>query len=104
MAAPQPVAMSLTFRGVKAFLRFTTRLYFDRIHVTGRKNLPEGVCIMAGNHPSGLLDPLVIMAALPEKNISSVCYSTTDSEDSTCQCSTTATAETTDQCITTNSA
>lgn len=67
-----PEARSLSFRLVKSFLGFTTRLYFDRIHVAGRKNLPPGVCILAGNHPSGLLDPLVVMSAIPEKTISGV--------------------------------
>ena len=70
--APPEAARSVTFRAVKAFLGFTTRLYFDRIHVSGRKNLPAGVCILAGNHPSGLLDPLVVMSAIPEKTISGV--------------------------------
>jgi len=47
-------------------------MYFDRMHVRGRLNLPPGPCILAGNHPSGLLDPLVMMSVLPEKQISSV--------------------------------
>ena len=36
--------------------------------VRGRRNLPagNGAAIFAGNHPSGLVDPMVLMAAMPE--------------------------------------
>ena len=70
--------MATARRVVKRFLRAVTNTYFSRIQVRGRKNLPadpRAGCIFAGNHPSGLLDPLVIMAAIPDHDVTSVAKS-----------------------------
>ena len=63
---------------VRKLIHFSTSIYFSKIEVRGVHNLrrrmgasPNGV-IFAGNHPSGLVDPMVIMSALKHANISSV--------------------------------
>ena len=62
---------------VRNFVHFLTRLYISDIEVRGLRNLQrlgsgKSGAIFAGNHPSGLLDPMVVMTALPDKKISSV--------------------------------
>ena len=62
---------------IRKFIHFMTRLYVSKIEVRGLRNLqsinrPDHGAIFAGNHPSGLLDPMAVMAALPELNISTV--------------------------------
>ena len=62
---------------IRKFIHFMTRLYVSKIEVRGLRNLqsidrPDHGAIFAGNHPSGLLDPMAVMAALPETNISTV--------------------------------
>ena len=58
---------------VKKLLRFVTNVYFERVRVRGYRNLPSNPSyIFAGNHPSGLIDPCVIMAALPYVDVSCV--------------------------------
>jgi 1-acyl-sn-glycerol-3-phosphate acyltransferase len=59
--------MALLRTGVKRFLLGMADTYFERISVAGRSNVPriDGKlmpCIYAGNHPSGLVDPVVLMA------------------------------------------
>ena len=63
--------------GVRSFIHFLTRLYISDVEVRGLRNLQRlqsgsSGAIFAGNHPSGLLDPMVVMTALPDKKISSV--------------------------------
>ena len=55
--------MGRTYDGIRMFLRRITLAYFKEIQVHGRRNIPDGPVIFAGNHPSGLLDPLNIMYA-----------------------------------------
>ncbi len=44
-----------------AFLRLVTRVFFRTIEVVGRDHVPaEGPVIFVGNHPSSLVDPVVI--------------------------------------------
>ena len=48
-------------------------MYFDHIAVHGRRHIPHGVpAIFASNHPSGLLDPMVLMASLPDRHITGI--------------------------------
>ena len=85
--------------GVRKLLHFTTHVYFSKIEVRGLRNVqnlanlssaggaaggtgggvnagatnpPKSGAIFAGNHPSGLVDPMVIMSALPDMPMSSV--------------------------------
>ena len=88
---PSPSPLDAVLRaGVRRLLHFTTHLYFSRVEVRGLRNLqglrvglgdPAGgagtstnatTAIFAGNHPSGLVDPMVIMSALPRAPMSSV--------------------------------
>jgi len=46
---------------MKVWIRCTAWLFFEKIIVRGRENLPkEGPVILASNHPNSFLDPLVI--------------------------------------------
>jgi glycerol-3-phosphate O-acyltransferase/dihydroxyacetone phosphate acyltransferase len=42
------------------FLTLVSRVFFRRIEVSGRSQLPTGPLILIGNHPNSLLDPLLI--------------------------------------------
>eukprot|EP01134_Creolimax_fragrantissima_P004904 CFRG4904T1 len=64
--------MTFVQQAVKGLLRLVTKTYFRKIVVDGKKYLPHDVCIFAGNHPSGLIDPLVLLTALPDIPMSSV--------------------------------
>eukprot|EP00756_Hemistasia_phaeocysticola_P059074 Hpha_TRINITY_DN3577_c0_g1::TRINITY_DN3577_c0_g1_i1::g.25636::m.25636 len=64
--------MSVGQSSVRWLLNKVTRTYFKRVEVRGKRNLPGGACIIAGNHPSGVIDAMVLMTALPERRISSV--------------------------------
>ena len=61
---------------IRNFIHFMTRLYISEIEVRGLRNLQKinvkHGAIFAGNHPSGLLDPMAVMTALPDTNISTV--------------------------------
>ena len=58
---------------VRGAMRFSMHIYFKKIEVRGLRNLRSaqlrmqqgGASIFAGNHPSGLIDPMVLMTALP---------------------------------------
>jgi 1-acyl-sn-glycerol-3-phosphate acyltransferase len=54
--------------GVRKVLNVATNIYFSKIEVRGLKNLQTAGtktgAIFAGNHPSGLVDPMVIMSAV----------------------------------------
>ena len=57
----------------RTFLQLVTRIYIEKVVVKGRRNIPLGsTFIMAGNHPSGLLDALVLMSAFPRVQMSGV--------------------------------
>ena len=55
---------------MQKFLSLAARTYLRKIEVRGKP--PRSAAIFAGNHPSGLIDPLVVMAALPDKTFCSV--------------------------------
>lgn len=60
---------------VRRVLNVATRIYFSKIEVRGLKNLKSvenSTAIFAGNHPSGLVDPMVIMSALKGVPLSSI--------------------------------
>ena len=57
---------------VRQFFNFVTDIYFSKIEVRGRRNLPRRPCIYAGNHPSGLIDALVVMRALSDVQLTTV--------------------------------
>jgi len=51
---------------VLALTRALVRLFYRRIEVAGLENLPrEGPVLLAANHTNGLVDPMVVLAALP---------------------------------------
>jgi len=57
----------------RGLFRIATRIYIDQLVVKGMRNLPVGrPFILAGNHPSGLLDALVLMSAFPKIPMSGV--------------------------------
>ena len=60
---------------IHSLLTASARVYLRRIEVRGSSHIPTVPAIYAGNHPSGLIDPLVVMAALPQKQFCSVAKS-----------------------------
>ncbi|HUG28457.1 MAG TPA: lysophospholipid acyltransferase family protein [Gemmatimonadales bacterium] len=51
---------------VRALLAFILRIFFRRIEVTGRGNVPaDGPVLFCANHPNALVDPLVLMVTAP---------------------------------------
>ena len=50
------VMPTLLQRGVKRVLALTVRIYFSRIEVRGKRNLPRGPAIYAGEPPWALTD------------------------------------------------
>jgi 1-acyl-sn-glycerol-3-phosphate acyltransferase len=48
---------------IKVMMRITAALYFEKVSIKGRENIPEnGPCIFACNHPNSFLDALIITA------------------------------------------
>jgi 1-acyl-sn-glycerol-3-phosphate acyltransferase len=53
----------LVYRILQWLLRVATRVFFRRIEIVGRGNLPaSGAVLFCGNHPNSLLDPILITA------------------------------------------
>ena len=51
---------------VLALVRALVRLFYRRLEVAGLEHLPaEGPILLVANHPNGLVDPMVVLAALP---------------------------------------
>lgn len=51
---------------VLALIRALVRLFYRRIEVSGLENVPrEGPILLIANHTNGLVDPMVVLAALP---------------------------------------
>src|SRR5213079_1956402 len=55
-------------RVITAILRLTLRVYFRRIEVTGRDNVPpEDAVIFVLNHPNALVDPAFLLCLAPRR-------------------------------------
>ena len=55
-------------RVITAILRLTLRVYFRRIEVTGRANVPpEDAVIFVLNHPNALVDPAFLLCLAPRR-------------------------------------
>ena len=55
-------------RVITAILRLTLRVYFRRIEVTGRENVPpEDPVIFVLNHPNALVDPVFLLCLAPRR-------------------------------------
>ena len=55
-------------RVITAVLRLTLRVYFRRIEVTGRENVPiEDAVIFVLNHPNALVDPAFLLCLAPRR-------------------------------------
>ncbi|HLU65172.1 MAG TPA: lysophospholipid acyltransferase family protein [Kofleriaceae bacterium] len=53
----------LVYRVLQWLLRVATRVFFRRVEVVGRDNVPRtGPVLFCGNHPNSLLDPILITA------------------------------------------
>lgn len=66
----------MIYRLVRFVARTALRIYFRKIQVTGRDNVPDaGPVILAGNHPNSLVDPLVI-ASFTGRRVSFMAKST----------------------------
>ena len=51
---------------VLALVRGLVGLFYRRIEVSGLENLPpEGPLLLVANHNNGLVDPMVVLQALP---------------------------------------
>lgn len=56
------------YRLLVRFFRLVSRLYFAEVHVTGRGRVPgEGPVIIAANHPSSILDSILLGTQLPRR-------------------------------------
>jgi glycerol-3-phosphate O-acyltransferase / dihydroxyacetone phosphate acyltransferase len=72
MASPHSMIPSIVGSNRFAMLNHSLRffilrlveLFYPRIEVDGRENLPRGPVVFVLNHPNGLLDPLVLMAGV----------------------------------------
>ena len=54
---------------IKVLVRISTAVFFKKIVVAGRANMPErGPAIIVANHPNTLMDPLLV-ALLAEQRI-----------------------------------
>jgi 1-acyl-sn-glycerol-3-phosphate acyltransferase len=58
----------LVYRAVRALVSVSMRLFFRRIAIRGRENIPaSGPVVLAANHPSGLIDTFSIALATSRK-------------------------------------
>jgi glycerol-3-phosphate O-acyltransferase/dihydroxyacetone phosphate acyltransferase len=51
-------------QGIRFLILRLIELFYPRIEVDGRENLPPGPTVFVLNHPNGLLDPLVLMSGI----------------------------------------
>jgi glycerol-3-phosphate O-acyltransferase/dihydroxyacetone phosphate acyltransferase len=57
---------TMSYRLVVWFCRLLVRIFFGRVEVTGRKNVPEtGGGVLISWHPNGLIDPGLILTQFP---------------------------------------
>ena len=64
----QEAKVPLSYRIVRRFYRFLTNIWFREINIVDDENLPpEGGLLFITWHPSGLIDPMLMTAALPGK-------------------------------------
>ncbi|MCH1462050.1 MAG: 1-acyl-sn-glycerol-3-phosphate acyltransferase, partial [Candidatus Poseidonia sp.] len=60
--------LPLSYRIMRRFFRFLTKIWFREINIVDDENLPpEGGVLFITWHPSGLIDPMLMMATLPGK-------------------------------------
>jgi len=53
-------------RLIRAFVRALLAIFYRRLDVVGLDHLPaRGPLIVAATHQNGLIDPMLLMAALP---------------------------------------
>ncbi len=53
-------------RALRAILRLALRIFFRRVEIAGAERLPaEGPVVIVVNHPSALVDPMLLLAFLP---------------------------------------
>jgi 1-acyl-sn-glycerol-3-phosphate acyltransferase len=61
-----PSRGGLTRAAVQGLCRLSVRAFFRRVEVAGAERLPPaGPVILVANHPSSLVDPMVLLAAVP---------------------------------------
>lgn len=53
----------VAYRILRYLVRVATEVFFTRIEISGRENIPQnGAVIFIGNHPNSLIDPILILA------------------------------------------
>ncbi|MDP6011384.1 MAG: 1-acyl-sn-glycerol-3-phosphate acyltransferase, partial [Candidatus Poseidoniaceae archaeon] len=58
----------LTYRGLRALAREIVQVWFREVDVVDDENIPsEGGVVFIAWHPSGLIDPMLMVATLPGK-------------------------------------
>ena len=56
----------MAYRLLRALSRLLLAIFYRRIEVVGREHIPaRGPVIIAANHHNALVDPMLVMAALP---------------------------------------
>lgn len=62
---PTTAAPGAAYRLVRRLCRFALRVFYRRIEVRGLEHLPPGPAILVANHNNGLVDPMLMVAAVP---------------------------------------
>lgn len=65
---PEPI--SLGYRVVRPLIRFLLNVFYRRIETAGLEHIPaRGPLILAANHQNAMIDPMLLIAAIPRRMV-----------------------------------